>query len=90
MFQLNTDPVQQYNRATLYELIITTRYFGQCVEILYEVQETLCVVIVEWSKILKIRVFLRMAVICRYTYVWEKSKCSTRTVVLAIDNVHKI
>ena len=42
------------------DLIITTRNFGPCVVNLYEVQETLCVVvIVEWSKILKIRVSLK-------------------------------
>ena len=40
-------------------LIITTRNFGQCVVNLYEVQKTQCVVIVGWSKILKIRVFLQ-------------------------------
>ena len=38
------------------DLIITTRKFGQCVVNLYEVQKTRCVVIVELSKILKIRV----------------------------------
>ncbi len=45
-------------------LIITTRNFGQCVVNLYEVQKTQCVVvvvvIVGWSKILKIRVFLQI------------------------------
>ena len=41
-------------------LIITTRNFGQCVVNLYEVQKTQCVVIVGWSKILKIRVSYKL------------------------------